>query len=1643
MNYIEYVEEEVREEIFEGTYILDGLRLTEEQQREKIFNLMRTAGVEVGDESLLEIKYEGADDDYGISETQSTKFIVTRKTTKKVPYKVTKDEVFEGTFILDGLRLTEEQQREKIFNLMIQAGVKVTKEEFDTYEIGYEGADDDYGISETQSTKFVVYKTTKERLNENEVIETNDLEQVLNEIKTLRDKLNSIVSDVSKTDIIQELVDKTEGLEKMISNNQKANSNVYTEAIKELDEQLLVIEKQLKESIKLYEESYEKMRKILEEQNEKLNSSGLLTDEEYNQIMEEFLGKRIEENERTIKIKKEIEARKKQISSLKRRKNKIKKDLLNAEALGIPASQYQSITNTLMKRKLVNAILEAKGLEEILAVPSKERTKEQVKKLKETKEEIIEEIAKLQKSQENGMSVLDAIEALYGIDTEMVMKGKAKEYKLTKKEFENLKENVALLPEKIVVRDKSLLNNNVLNSINPVSAPEDMVEVFDKKVQEEVKNEEETDVEEKEIPEEVIEEVKPVEMITLFIDDENLDVYARKYVFDRFHLDRQSDEVLIDESVCFKMDEEDADWIIENKDNNYSSYIVDTRQVNIEKEIVENKVGNKPIEKVTIYIDADNNNEIYGSRYLFGRFNMDMLSDEVRIDGKACFRMSEEDAAFILGNQDNNYSPYVVETRKIQLGKREEVELEKPIEKMTLYIDTDNNNEVYGNRYLFNRFNMKPLGKEIRIDGKVCFRMDENDADYILGNQNNNYSPYVVDIREVELGKRNTDTNNINKEYVKTKIDDLNRNDKLDNQVNENNKEIKEEIFNSYNGPVERIVIYRDLDNRGEVYGRKYLFDRFRMNYGSDSVKIDGTLCYKINEDDLDFIIGNQDNSYSPYRVEIRGVSLGKRTEKEEVVEDKPIERIVFYRDLDNNGEIYGRKYLFDRFNMNYASDEVRIEGALCYRMEFDDADYILGNQNNNYSPYSVEIKDIHLGKKVIPINDGIDNIVIDDTPVVDHPIKEDNDKDIPTGGNDDKGKDDDDDVIITPPPAVLDSLDKPEDNGIEDETLDEVEDEADEEKTTRPHVEAILDKLTSGLDIGPKDCPRYMSSNIHVSQNFARELQTGNVAYNVVHFVPGALKASAGLVRKLSAKLLLSGRGKYSMAELQDRLEELTEEELEVLFEEYKGSQLKTDMNNQINPIILDRLRRYGLEKVAVINNHIKDSYSNLFILLGQIKAIEEKLADDKLEEATVSALNAERNRLMQLAAKHVIDIKDERKKANDLLSGGVHGLEEDFKAVATKLNYVGFRFAKTNAFDNELQHKLGQFGQGLNVAIANNDYEGIVNNFMSLESLYFENTEIKGNALTRRSVGSKYYSPLAEQFDYRDDPFVRDLLSTVAITSATVSAINAIRVHQIETAQINSNIDQANAHNQATMDQVHQIGEDITGKADDFRAGMDAQVQEDVLDASNTIERAELDMHNWSFTDAYHAADRTGHSFYNQFSDDVTRQINDVANRYSSGAITQDVALREMAAIANSSHQTLVNVTDQCLSILRNYAANHSQFDLTAVEEAMAYLVAHPDAVVNMNNGMVDVVDLGEALKGLSLQQYQGLVSIPSDMLSTLICAASAASLAGHVSRDMDRRYNGRVEYGNEVTDMMEDYIDSTYDEIDEDEIDHRRRR
>ena len=594
-----------------------------------------------------------------------------------------------------------------------------------------------------------------------------------------------------------------------------------------------------------------------------------------------------------------------------------------------------------------------------------------------------------------------------------------------------------------------------------------------------------------------------------------------------------------------------------------------------------------------------------------------------------------------------------------------------------------------------------------------------------------------------------------------------------------------------------------------------------------------------------------------------------------------------------------------------------------------------------------------------------------------------------------------------------------------------------------KPHVEEIINKLMTGLDVQAKDAKRYTASNIKVASKFKNELRSGNYLYNVVHVVPATFKSGISLFSKLAGKLMTSKRAKDSMHELEKRVNNLTEEELEVLFEEYRGSQLKTDMNVQINPLILPKLKEYGMKKVRDYNVSLTNCYSSLFNDLGTINSIDEQLSGN-IDDALRSQLEVQRKDIYAKAANEIRTIIDTRNKANNLLSGGIHGLEEDFKAVATKLSYAGMRFAKVGKFDNELQKKLAHEGKGLNTALYEKNDEAVVKHFVGLETLYHENTDIRGSVFGTRSEGAKYYSPLAAEFDYRDDPFIRDLFTTVSLTTATISAVNAFRVHQIEQQRIidgkNQEINNVNSVNDGRMDYVHQTANDITGKRHTFSEGMKAQAQQDSANIANAQERASLDSTNWGFGSQYRVTDDAHHAFFNQNYDNVTSQINDITSRYGQGNITEAQALQELAQVANSSQSTLSQVASDCLNILRPYAASHPQFDLHAVEESFNYMVANPDAIVNMNNAAIDVTNLAEGLKGLSAEHVSALSSLPSDMLTTFMAAASSAALAYNVSKSMDaNKRKGR--YGNQVTDMMNDYLNGS--EEAEDVSENTRRR
>ena len=1451
---IVYELEDGYKDIYEGTLALDGLRMSEKEQKQKIIDMMKKDGVEVKNPDNLIIGYEGADDDYGISETQTTKFVVREKTKYKVPYKVTEEEIYRGTYILDGPRISEEEQRERIYNMMREAGIQVGDK--DSLDIRYEGASDDEGISETQTSEVVVYRVSKEKvesteLPKEEVIDekeedlSTNLKSELSEIKELKEQLKSIGSDVEREALISKISEKLSNLEKKVDTVE----DDFSKELLEIEKNIKDAEKVLKEDLEKYEQSYEKLKSIITEYNKKKEEADILTDEELDKLNDEYNAAKMIENDNAKQIKSEIDIFKKNLSSLKRKRTLIKKDIMNANALGLSVNEYKEITSTLAKRKILDEVLSRKGLTDIINTPAKERTKEQKATLKQAKTDVLNEIAEFERNSTSKVSPLDAIVALYNIDSKVIEAAKPRNVKVKKDELRVINDNSKKLPARI----NNPVANNGLNNDTPLRAPEDMV---------------------------IVNEIKQ--------NENNLEKPIYEGVLANDPIRRSNAEIkqaILNEMIANGVDVDSID------------------DFDLEIEPVEDNNG--------ISDSLYNNYKVY-------RKDREKSSDDGRqlpaeVDNSKQLPSVVDDSKQLPAEIDNSKQlPSVVDEKNIAEDEDLAFEEGKGLtEKYRIYVDSENNSICYVPIPTIERFGIASHGRNIKVDGITCNRISLDAARYIIENANNNYSPYEVEIRSIPS------------------IKEYNEND-----VNE------------------RINILTD-ENTGNKYARRYVFTRFHLGIDeSTSQSVDGAEWYRISDEDEKFIRGNANNDYSPYVVEDMSRKL-KPIIPEPVQPTTP------------------------------PTTAVPTTGV------------------NITTPPTTAVPTTGVNITTPPTTaaptTGI-NITTPPTTAV------------PTTG-----------INITTPPttAAPTTIPKPE-----PEPVPKADDHA------KPHVEEIINKLMTDLDVQAKDAKRYTASNIKVASKFKNELRSGNYLYNIVHVVPATFKSGISLFSKLAGKLMTSKRAKDSMHELEKRVNNLTEEELEVLFEEYRGSQLKTDMNVQINPLILPKLKEYGMKKVQAYNVSLTNCYASLFNDLGTINSIDEQLSGN-IDDALRSQLEVQRKDIYAKASNEIRTIIDTRNKANNLLSGGIHGLEEDFKAVATKLSYAGMRFAKVGKFDNELQKKLAHEGKGLNTALYEKNDEDVVKHFVGLETLYHENTDIRGSVFGTRSEGAKYYSPLAAEFDYRDDPFIRDLFTTVSLTTATISAVNAFRVHQIEQQRIidgkNQEINNANSVNDGRMDYVHQTANDITGKRQTFSEGMKAQAQQDSANIANAQERASLDSTNWGFGSQYRATDDAHHAFFNQNYDNVTSQINDITSRYGQGNITEAQALQELAQVANSSQSTLSQVASDCLNVLRPYAASHPQFDLHAVEESFNYMVANPDAIVNMNNAAIDVTNLAEGLKGLSAEHVSALSSLPSDMLTTFMAAASSAALAYNVSKSMDaNKRKGR--YGNQVTDMMNDYLNGS---------------
>ena len=1552
---IKYEEETITEEVFNGEIDINEKR-SSKQERTHAFEIFKKATSQNINKS--EYKIEWLDEDF---ESNKKHFRVLHTYKKKVPYKVSYEMVYKGEYYLVDEKITPEEFRSQIFNLLREEGYAIDNEE--DYEIVTK--DEDNEVS--QKIDFVVYHSTKERIDEEEISEdlgekAEEFNDEYREMVDLKHELESTTDPEKLEELsgkVDELLNKVDGMiEKKIQDYGIFETKIsnYSKKIEETEEE-----------IRAKKEEYQK---AFEESQEIMAAREGLSEEEIDSLQR----KKDIVNRKLSAIKSEEEALKRRLKNQKAELSAANRDLEMARMLGISAKEYQEISKGVKTKGMLEAIIEKKGLteqlEEILSIPYRKRTKEQKRVLDEAKNEILTEIANYKKENTN-TSVLESIQALYGVDLDKVKTDGQERVILVKPEkYKNMVKNADALPHKVGGKTE-------VNYV-PNEGPKDLEEAFDfKKGMNNVENEEAKEA---------------VEKITIFKDKDHPNrYYVRKPVFSRFGVIPAGNvDVRINGTMCRAISAED----VENKIKGSK-----TRDVSpFEIEEVEAAVT---IPEVTDLVPA----EYYDLDRIFEQYKpkedqtTEEVTDLVPVEEKTTDLVPIEkkvtDLVPIPEKQLTEKITSIEEAQKALEGAKIALKMaESDLEDL----EGLSAEEIINlNQQFSNAARDVETAEKILEEAKKAYEITQNKGkeDTVEKQENNNKNNLNNEVTDLTIydDKKLED---ILKQYVGKEEDvvKVTENTIIDGKGQEdeeiiNSETDQEEFHNENNDVIEKITIFRDENNPNRYYVRKPVFARFGIApEGNVDVRINGTMCRSISKKAVQFIKDNVDNPAlpTPYFVDEVVASVNIETVKNDITDDKNKSNKPTGNDID--------------------TDDIVDEDLI------DDNDKKPEPKDNKKPKNKKKPKE-----KVV--------VVPEKKPQPTEP-KEKTPKAKPT-------------VPVqketTPKAKPTQPVQKP--------TEPKAKPTVPVQKPTtpvvnkhKPHVEEIIAKLTQGLDIHANDGKKYKASNIKVAKGFKQELSSGNYLYNIVHFVPAIIKFPLSLVRKGFNALTLTSRGKQAMEIFKTRLDNLSEEELEVLFSKYKGSQLKTDMNYQINPLIMDRLRQYGLARVEKLNETIKKDYNTLFICLGKLKAIEHELGGD-IGSAEKKALEDSRNELNKQAASVIREIISCREEADTLLSSGVHGLEEDFKAVSTKLSYVGMRFGKKNNFDNKLQEQLGNYGRNLNIALENNNDEAIVQNFMGLESCYYDNTEIRGSLVGKRSVGTKYYSPLAEQFDYRDDPFIRDIFTTAAVAGATLSAINAFRTNQVVAEhnrlleEHNKDVEEINRINDETMYYVNETGKQISFRKFPFRDGMEANAKQDILTNAAVRERAHLDQTNWQFNDTYHQIDPAGHDAYNLFNQDVTSRIDQTAIEYANGTLPYDDLFARVSQISTDAHATLTSVVDESLAILRQYAASHPQFDLSAFEQSMQYLVEHPEAVANMNQAMVDVVNMGESLSSLQAAHLEALSMLPVEMSSNIIGAASASVLASTVASTLSRGPKKKTKYGNEVTDMMDEYMKSREEE------------
>ena len=581
-------------------------------------------------------------------------------------------------------------------------------------------------------------------------------------------------------------------------------------------------------------------------------------------------------------------------------------------------------------------------------------------------------------------------------------------------------------------------------------------------------------------------------------------------------------------------------------------------------------------------------------------------------------------------------------------------------------------------------------------------------------------------------------------------------------------------------------------------------------------------------------------------------------------------------------------------------------------------------------------------------------------------------------------------------------------------------------QEPTKRGIREIIKDIRKDYQIGKSDGQKYARAHLNVTKTFLNEINSGNYLYNIVHIVPGLVKAGVSLISKVSSILFSGKHINELMDNMRKNIDALSDSDLEVLWNEFRGNFIIQERYPKaLVMVIQEKMHEYALGKVEALNVEITNAYRQVFAGKTMVDALNKKLKSKKLTKEEREKLKTQKEKILKAAVSNIDLIKEKRVQANEILSGGLHGMDEDIRARESKMNYTGYMFAKEHNLDVELEDRLTAYEKAERIARETGDDQGVLDEFLHQELLLEENTKISNTVLGKLTTGKKQHSPLAEALNYSQNPFIRDLLTTCAIAGVTWHAIGSTLARKAAQEQV-ARADAANA--QITQN-VQAQGRELVAQSATFRKGMRAQSNEDVLAASNSLERQALDQSSiesghWMGGN-YTSYDEANHSFFDSMNTSTQQVLSDISRRVAGGQLSQTDALKEMVQLQQQTQGQLTDVLEKCYNTLLQYRQIKPQFALDAPEMTMRYLINHANSINDMNQAMLNSVQIGEELLGESAELVGKL---PSDLLSSLAVCSSSALLAYKVSSTMSAKYGDNKYHKNAVTDMFEDYAKET---------------